>query len=115
MEIRDDLISRAYVLAEYDRQHKGPPGRARKIMEEAPAVAAAPVVHSTWHSTPDGHVYCASCGFPLAKTRVTIEGVDKYIYLTTKDCQNCGAKMDGGEQDGYSDVRTVSICRPSTR
>lgn len=33
----NDLISRAYVLAEYDRQHKGPPGRARKIMEEAPA------------------------------------------------------------------------------
>ena len=31
----DDLISRAYVLAEYDRQHKGPPGGARKIMEEA--------------------------------------------------------------------------------
>lgn len=39
----DDLISRAYVLAEYDRQHKGPPGGARKIMEEAPAVDAVPV------------------------------------------------------------------------
>lgn len=40
----DDLISRAYVLAEYDRQHQGPPGGARKIMEEAPAVDAVPVV-----------------------------------------------------------------------
>lgn len=39
-----DLISRAWVLAEYDRQHKGPPGGARKIMEEAPAVDAVPVV-----------------------------------------------------------------------
>ena len=39
----NDLISRAYVLAEYDRQHKGPPGGARKIMEEAPAVDAVPV------------------------------------------------------------------------
>ena len=39
-----DLISRAYVLAEYDRQHQGPPGGARKIMEEAPAVDAVPVV-----------------------------------------------------------------------
>jgi len=38
-----DMISRAYVLAEYDRQHKGPPGRARKIMEDAPAVDAIPV------------------------------------------------------------------------
>ena len=39
----DDLISRAYVLAEYDRQHKGPPGGARKIIEDAPAVDAIPV------------------------------------------------------------------------
>ena len=40
----DELISRAYVLAEYDRQHQGPPGGARKIMEDAPAVDAVPVV-----------------------------------------------------------------------
>ena len=39
----DDLISRAHVLAEYDRQHKGRPGGARKIMEDAPAVDAIPV------------------------------------------------------------------------
>ena len=35
-----DLVSRQYLLAEYDRQHKGPPGGARKIIEEAPAVMA---------------------------------------------------------------------------
>ena len=44
----NDLISRAWVLAEYDRQHKGSPGGARKIMEEAPAVDAVPVVHGRW-------------------------------------------------------------------
>jgi len=33
-----DLVSRQYLLDEYDRQHKGPPGGARKIIEEAPAV-----------------------------------------------------------------------------
>lgn len=38
-----DLISREYVLTEYDRQHQGPPGGARKIMEEAPAIDAIPV------------------------------------------------------------------------
>ena len=38
----NDLISRDYVLAEYDRQHNGPPGGARKIMEQAPAVDAIP-------------------------------------------------------------------------
>ena len=33
-----DLVSRQYLLDEYDRQHQGPPGGARKIIEEAPAV-----------------------------------------------------------------------------
>lgn len=36
----DDLISRKALLAEYDRVHIGPPGGARKLMEEAPAVDA---------------------------------------------------------------------------
>ena len=33
-----DLVSRSYLLAEYDRQHQGPPGGARKIIAEAPPV-----------------------------------------------------------------------------
>ncbi len=31
-----DLVSRQYLLNEYDRQHEGPPGGARKIIETAP-------------------------------------------------------------------------------
>ena len=34
----NDLISRKALLAEYDRVHVGPPGGARKLIEEAPAV-----------------------------------------------------------------------------
>ena len=34
----DDLISRKALIAEYDRVHIGPPGGARKLMEDAPAV-----------------------------------------------------------------------------
>jgi len=34
----DDLISRSALLAAYDKAHKGPPGGARKLIEEAPAV-----------------------------------------------------------------------------
>lgn len=30
-------MSRDYLLSEYDRQHQGPPGGARKIIAEAPA------------------------------------------------------------------------------
>lgn len=39
-----DLIDRATLIAEYDRVHIGIPGRARKLMEDAPAVDAVPVV-----------------------------------------------------------------------
>lgn len=34
----NDLISRKALLAEYDRVHVGPPGGARKLIEDAPAV-----------------------------------------------------------------------------
>ena len=32
-----ELIDRNALLAEYDRQHEGEPGKARKLMEDAPA------------------------------------------------------------------------------
>lgn len=34
----NDLIRRSWLLAEYDRQHEGPAGKARKLIEDAPAV-----------------------------------------------------------------------------
>ena len=32
----NDLISRSALLEAYDKAHKGPPGGARKLIEEAP-------------------------------------------------------------------------------
>ena len=37
------LIDSDALLAEYDRQHEGEPGKARKLIEDAPTVAAVPV------------------------------------------------------------------------
>lgn len=37
------LIVKEELLAEYDRVHVGPPGGARKLMEDAPAVEAIPI------------------------------------------------------------------------
>lgn len=34
----DDMISRSALLAAYDAAHKGPPGGARKLIEEAPCI-----------------------------------------------------------------------------
>ena len=82
-----DLISRAWVLAEYDRQHQGPPGGARKIMEEAPAVDAVPVVHGEWTTKRtrrhDGEWYCSVCEY------------EPIVFIVSNYCPNCGAIMDG--------------------
>ena len=39
-----DYISRQWLLNEYDKRHKGPPGGARKMIEEAPPADVRPVV-----------------------------------------------------------------------
>lgn len=43
-EKQDELIYRDALLAAYDAMHKGEPGRARKLIEDAPTVDAVPVV-----------------------------------------------------------------------
>ena len=40
----NDLISRSELLAEYDRVHAGPPGGARKLIQDVPVVEAVEVV-----------------------------------------------------------------------
>ena len=42
--MNNDLISRKALIEAYDKAHKGPPGGARKLMEEAPAVDTMEVV-----------------------------------------------------------------------
>lgn len=41
--IYDGLVSKDYLLAEYDARHTGPPGNARKIIESAPTYNATRV------------------------------------------------------------------------
>ena len=92
-----EYIERSKVLAEYDRQHEGAPGRARKIIEDFPATDVVEVMHGRWEERivddpldPYGFFkrrwYCSSCG--------------RYqTYGTTAFCPKCGAKMDGGVND----------------
>lgn len=73
-------IEREKVLAEYDRQHKGPPGGARKIIAEFPAADVRPVVHSFWVYNPgDNFPYCDNCGMPQD--------------ARSDFCHSCGADM----------------------
>ena len=44
MENEKRLIDANALIAEYDRVHVGEPGKARKLIEDAPTVDAVPVV-----------------------------------------------------------------------
>lgn len=79
-----DLISRAVLLVEYDKHHVGPPGGARKLIESAPGVDAAPVVYGHWEERTctkrfDFKYGCSVCH----------GGSD----LTTRHCPHCGARL----------------------
>lgn len=94
-----DLIDRKALLAEYDRVHIGPPGGARKLMEDAPTVQAVEVVHGEWFIDDRNKaertcvVGCSVCG-AILNLKMFDFGMN-YNY-----CPNCGAKMDGGNEDG---------------
>ena len=83
------------LIAEYDRVHIGPPGGARKLMEEAPTADVAEVKRGKWIEKEEvyGDVYytCSNCN----NDWTTIDGTPQENFMNY--CPNCGAKMDGGK------------------
>lgn len=61
--MNNDLISRKALIYAYDKAHQGPPGVARKLMEEAPGVDAVEVVrckdckHASFYSCKEDACY----------------------------------------------------------
>ena len=91
---KNDLIYRNDLLAAYDAAHKGPPGGARKLIVEALAIDAAPVVR------------CKDCRY----AHMTYAGECKYcdfwqedgggaLYLDGDFYCAAGERKDGGESD----------------
>ena len=88
----DDYISRNQLLAAYDHEHKGKPGRARELIANSPSADVVAVVRcsecekwqSGWDSTsaPKGTHFCA------------VTGLFKPADWFCAD----GAKMDGGAE-----------------
>ena len=99
-----DFVEREKVLAEYDRQHKGPPGGARKIIETFPAADVRPVVRAVWEQVEvryedeliDNPVQAVASMFCPNCKRYHNE---VYFYgMPTEQvnfCPNCGADMRG--------------------
>lgn len=62
-------------------------------IENFPAADVVPVVHGRWEEADDGDgVVCSLCGTDFC---TIIHDTDNFLY-----CPNCGAKMDGGIENG---------------
>lgn len=65
------------------------------LFEDAPTVDAVPVVHGRWIIR-GGKRYCSACQKRACVTRDT----DDFWYTVGTDyCPNCGARMDGGNNE----------------
>ena len=67
--------------------------QAAKVLRDvsdAPTADVAPVVHGRWMHLGGDEWCCSACGFV-----VTTEG--SWEKPAKKYCEDCGAKMDGGE------------------
>jgi len=108
--VSGDYVSRDYLLGEYDRQHQGPPGGARKIIAEAPAADVVEVRHGRWEQVEILHVEdlkeedkdCISIASMFCpKCKRYHSEVYRYGSPTesVRYCPNCGAVMDGGQDE----------------
>ena len=84
----DEYISRRELLARYDAEHEGAPGRARELIKQAPAADVAPVRHGRWivfdSENPESKE-CTACGYLFSRIH------------PSNYCPYCGALMDGKE------------------
>ena len=83
-----EYIDREALLDAYDAAHEGEPGRARKLIEDAPAADVVHVVHGRWVPKMDGFwrkqiLICSNC-----ESRNALNYEFNY-------CPNCGARMEG--------------------
>lgn len=85
------LIEREAAKAKIEPDEYYHSNEVKAILDDLPAIDAAPVAHSKWKFLNDYESRCSSCG-----KEIFIDHDDEYRY-----CPNCGARMDGGE--GYED------------
>lgn len=63
---------------------------AKRLLADMPAADVAPVAYGRWTHLGGDEWCCSACGFVI-----TTEG--SWDKPTKKYCEDCGAKMDGGE------------------
>lgn len=87
-----EFMERGALIARYDAEHVGLPGKARELIVTAPAADVTPVVHGRWICINKryGEYECSVCH------GVDANCSDYYgIHAVTEQefCPNCGAKI----------------------
>ena len=87
-----DLIEREKLLGSLPKNDTVLSLDVRKIVVDAPAVDAAPVVHGRWvPNSLETHWKCSECGNPAPDCK---EYGGEVCEWMSGYCPNCGAKMD---------------------
>lgn len=87
----DEYIKRKTVIDLITRRYENPEICTQEI-NSIPAADVAPVVRTRWAHLGGDEWCCPVCGFVI-----TTEG--SWDKPTKKYCEDCGAKMDGGDND----------------
>lgn len=70
--------------------------KVRSVIQKAKVIEAEPVVHTKWEIEMDDMGWnkhtCPNCGY--------VKRTDIHVSLGWNYCPNCGAKMDGGAENG---------------
>lgn len=90
-----EYIEREALIARYDAEHVGPPGRARELIATAPAADVAPVVHGRWIGI-DSSFWkpTHSSDIPVFRKTYRCSECGRRTAIAENYCPNCGAKMD---------------------
>lgn len=83
----NDLAGKAPTCSAYEAVWK-----AVRVLKKIPAADVAPVVYGRWAHLGGDEWCCPVCGFVI-----TTEG--SWDKPTKKYCEDCGAKMDGGDSN----------------
>ena len=81
------LIDADALLAEYDRQHEGEPGKARKLIEDAPTVDAVEVVR------------CKDCKYLMFSDCYGECGKGHMGIVSTYDFCSYGERKEGADNE----------------
>ena len=102
----DDYISREAALKDFEscnaENPNWTPQRVKTLLLRQAAADVAEVVHGVWQGEGDGYAdgalvydvwHCSNCGHCIDDGTDDPEALPNY-------CPSCGAKMDGGMNDG---------------